>query len=303
MGARAIQVLPDHVIDQIAAGEVIERPASVVKELVENALDAGARQVTVEVARGGRELIRVLDDGAGMSGEEARMALVRHATSKLRALEDLAGLTTMGFRGEALPSIAAVSRMVMTTRERGAPDQPGTRLMVEAGRVVGEEAAGSPPGTLVEVRDLLFNLPARLKFLKGEATETAHASEAVARARKAGVTDPFELFSAGARAFMEGCWQRRDLAVLFSGDGPPGFEVMRRRRGREWLGQNDALLRLSDTSFDRLYVTILTTLIGEGSREVAAARSRRQAGRVIDAVIEYVRLLMTGGAWWPAGGG
>ncbi len=126
-------------------------------------------------------------------------------------------------------------------------------------------------------------------------------SEAVARARKAGVTDPFELFSAGARAFMEGCWQRRDLAVLFSaGDGPPGFEVMKRRRGREWLGQNDALLRLSDTSFDRLYVTILTTLIGEGSREVAVARSRRQAGQVIDAVIDYVRLLMTGGAWWPS---
>lgn len=132
--------------------------------------------------------------------------------------------------------------------------------------------------------------------------QEADASEAVARARKAGVTDPFELFSAGARAFMEGCWLRRDLAVLFSGgDGPPGFEVMRRRRGREWLGQNDALLRLSDTSFDRLYVTILTTLIGEGSREVAAAGSRRQADRVIDAVIEYVRLLMTGGAWWPPG--
>ena len=134
--------------------------------------------------------------------------------------------------------------------------------------------------------------------------QEADASEAVARARKAGVTDPFELFSAGARAFMEGCWQRRDLAVLFSdGDGPPGFEVMKRRRGREWLGQNDALLRLSDTSFDRLYVTILTTLIGEGSREVAAAESKRQADRVIDAVIEYVRLLMTGGAWWPAARG
>jgi AcrR family transcriptional regulator len=134
--------------------------------------------------------------------------------------------------------------------------------------------------------------------------QEADASEAVARARKAGVTDPFELFSAGARAFMEGCWLRRDLAVLFSdGDGPPGFEVMRRRRGREWLGQNDALLRLSDTSFDRLYVTILTTLIGEGSREVAAAGSRRQADRVIDAVIEYVRLLMTGGAWWPTARG
>jgi len=134
--------------------------------------------------------------------------------------------------------------------------------------------------------------------------QEADASDAVARARKAGVTDPFELFSAGARAFMEGCWQRRDLAVLFSaGDGPPGFEVMKRRRAREWLGQNDALLRLSDTSFDRLYVTILTTLIGEGSREVAAAGSKRQADRVIDAVIEYVRLLMTGGAWWPAARG
>jgi AcrR family transcriptional regulator len=130
--------------------------------------------------------------------------------------------------------------------------------------------------------------------------QEADASEAVARARKAGVTDSFELFSAGARAFMEGCWQRRDLAVLFSaGDGPPGFEVMRRRRGREWLGQNDALLRLSDTSFDRLHVTILTTLIGEGSREVAVAGSQGQAGQVIDAVIEYVRLLMSGGPYHP----
>ena len=129
--------------------------------------------------------------------------------------------------------------------------------------------------------------------------QEADASEAVARARKAGVTDSFELFSAGARAFLEGCWQRRDLALLFyAGDGPPGFEVMKRRRGREWLGQNDALLRLSDTSFDRLYATILTSLIGEGGREVAAARTRRQAVQVIDATIEYVRRLMTGG---PAG--
>ena len=115
-----------------------------------------------------------------------------------------------------------------------------------------------------------------------------------------GVTDPFELFSAGARAYLEGCWQRRDLAVLFyGGDGPPGFEVMRRRRGREWIGQNDALLRLSDTSFDRLYVTILTSLVGEGGREVAAARTRRQAADIIDAVIEYMRRLMDGGPWRP----
>jgi AcrR family transcriptional regulator len=122
------------------------------------------------------------------------------------------------------------------------------------------------------------------------------ASAAVAQARAAGLTDPFELFSAGARAFLEGSWQRRDLATLFfAGDGPPGFEVMRRRRGREWIGQNDALLRLSDTSFDRLYAVILTSLIGEGGREVASARTRRQANTMIDAVLEYVRRLMTGG--------
>ncbi len=130
--------------------------------------------------------------------------------------------------------------------------------------------------------------------------QEAAASEAVARARRAGVTDPFQLFSAGARAFLEDCWQHRDLAVLFyAGGGPPGFEVMKRRRAREWLGQNDALLRLSDTSFDRLYVTILTSLIGEGGQEVAAARTRRQATQVITATIEYVRRLMTGGAWQP----
>jgi DNA mismatch repair protein MutL len=173
-----IQVLPDHVIDQIAAGEVIERPASVVKELVENALDAGARRITVEVEGGGRRLIRVLDDGGGMSEAEARMALVRHATSKLRQLDDLIGLATMGFRGEALPSIAAVSRLTLVSRRAGAP---ATRIAVEGGRLLSAEETGAPVGTLVEVRDLLWNVPARLKFLKGEATEMGHVSEVVTR--------------------------------------------------------------------------------------------------------------------------
>lgn len=127
------------------------------------------------------------------------------------------------------------------------------------------------------------------------------ASKAVAAARQAGVTDPTELFCAGARAFLEGSWQRRDLAMLyFADDGPPGFEVLKRRRGREWISQNDALLKLSDTPLDRLYAAILTSLIGEGAREVAMARTRRQAGQVIEAVIEYVRRLMAGGAWQPA---
>ncbi|HTV99663.1 MAG TPA: helix-turn-helix domain-containing protein [Streptosporangiaceae bacterium] len=127
------------------------------------------------------------------------------------------------------------------------------------------------------------------------------ASDAVARARKDGVTDPGELFTAGARAFLQGSWQRRDLALLFlSGDGPPGFELMQRRRGHEWVGQNDALLHLPDTALDRLYASVLTTLIGEGAREVAASASRRQADKIIDAVLEYARRLLAGGPWNPA---
>jgi AcrR family transcriptional regulator len=124
------------------------------------------------------------------------------------------------------------------------------------------------------------------------------AGKAVAEARKAGVTDPGELFAAGARAFLQGSWQRRDLALLFlSGDGPPGFEVIQRQRGHEWVGQNDALLHLPDTPLDRLYASVLTSLIGEGAREVAASANRRQAEKIIDAVIEYARRLMAGGPW------
>jgi AcrR family transcriptional regulator len=126
------------------------------------------------------------------------------------------------------------------------------------------------------------------------------ASAAVAAARRSGISDPAELFAAGARAYLDGSWQRRDLAMLFSaGDGPPGFELMKRHRGHEWIRQNDALLRLSDTSLDRLYAAVLTSVIGEGAREVAAARSRAQADQIIDAVIEYARRLMAEGPSRP----
>jgi DNA mismatch repair protein MutL len=174
-----IAVLPDHVIDQIAAGEVVERPASVVKELIDNAIDAGARTITVDVDGGGRRMIRVADDGGGMSPEEAELALARHATSKLRAVEDLYDLATLGFRGEALPAIASVSRLTLTTRRAG--DLAGYRIVVEAGRVVDAGEAGAAVGTIVEVADLLHNVPARLKFLKGEVTEASHVTETVAR--------------------------------------------------------------------------------------------------------------------------
>lgn len=174
-----IEILPDHVIDQIAAGEVVERPASVVKELVENALDAGARHITVEVENGGTTLIRVIDDGCGIEPAEVALALTRHATSKLRAVEDLFAIDTMGFRGEALPSIASVSRL--TLRSRTEAHLAGTRVVVEGGRVRSTEEVGAPIGTQIEVRDLLYNVPARQKFMKGHATEASHITDAVTK--------------------------------------------------------------------------------------------------------------------------
>jgi AcrR family transcriptional regulator len=162
------------------------------------------------------------------------------------------------------------------------------------------ERAGSSVGSLYHHFGGKSELYVAL-WQEHQAAQEAAASKAVADAKRAGVTDPFELFSAGTRAFLEGSWQRRDLVMLFvSGDSPPGFEVMARRRGHEWIGQNNVLLKLSDTSFDRLYGIILTSLIGEGAREVIVAKNRRQANSVIDAVIEYVRRLMTGGPWNPS---
>src|ERR1017187_372122 len=161
-----IKLLPEQVANQIAAGEVIERPASVVKELVENALDAGAKKVTVEIQAGGRSLIRVTDDGTGMSRDDALLCLERHATSKIQKAEDLAAIVTMGFRGEALPSIASVSRFTLTTRERDGGSPEGTQIAVNGGKIVEVKAAGSATGTSVEVRQLFFNLPARRKFFR-----------------------------------------------------------------------------------------------------------------------------------------
>ena len=169
-----IRLLSEQVANQIAAGEVVERPASVVKELVENSLDAEARKITVEIGAGGRSLIRVTDDGFGMSRDDALLSLERHATSKIQRAEDLAAIATMGFRGEALPSIASVSRFVMTTREREATSPEGTQILIAGGKISEVRAAGSAPGTSLEVRQLFFNLPARRKFLRTEETEAAH---------------------------------------------------------------------------------------------------------------------------------
>jgi DNA mismatch repair protein MutL len=167
-----IALLPEHVASQVAAGEVVERPASVVKELVENSLDAGSTRIEVAIRRGGTASIRVVDDGIGMDRDDALLCLERHATSKIRTGADLAAIQTLGFRGEAMPSIASVSRFRMTTRERGAI--AGTEVVVNGGRIESVRDAGEAEGTQIEVRSLFFNLPARRKFLRTEQTESSH---------------------------------------------------------------------------------------------------------------------------------
>lgn len=172
-----IRVLSDQIVNRIAAGEVVERPASVVKELVENSLDAGAERIEVELAQGGRSSVRVVDDGCGMDADDALLALERHATSKITTAGDLDHIATLGFRGEALPSMAAVSRFVLFTSAD--PARGGVRITVNGGRILGVEGASRARGTTVEVRDLFFNTPARRKFLRAPETELRHVQEAV----------------------------------------------------------------------------------------------------------------------------
>ncbi len=169
-----IRVLSDTIANKIAAGEVVERPASVVKELVENALDAGARHIRVELEAGGRKRIRIIDDGCGMVQDDALLAFERHATSKLREIEDLDAISTLGFRGEALPSIASVSRLLLETAPKEARE--GTRIEIAGGKMRDVQPAGLPHGTSITVDDLFFNVPARRKFLKAEATELGHVA-------------------------------------------------------------------------------------------------------------------------------
>ena len=189
-----IRILSDQVANQIAAGEVVERPASVVKELLENSLDAGATRIRVEVEAGGRKLIRIADNGQGMGRDDALLAFERHATSKLRSSDDLLSIATLGFRGEALPSIASVARVSLETRV--AEDEVGTVMEIAGGNLLRVEDGGLPAGTTIAVRDLFFNTPARRKFLRSEQTELGHVAALVTHYALAHPTKHFELHSA-----------------------------------------------------------------------------------------------------------
>src|SRR5271154_1010333 len=189
-----IRILTDQVANQIAAGEVVDRPASVVKELLESSLDAGATRIRIEVEAGGRKLIRIVDNGHGMGRDDALLAFERHATSKIRSSDDLLSIATLGFRGEALPSIASISRLDLTTRME--EDPSGTVIEIAGGKILRVEDAGVPPGTSIAIHDLFFNTPARRKFLKAESTELSHVTALVTHYALAHPDKHFELHSA-----------------------------------------------------------------------------------------------------------
>ena len=241
-----INRLPADLANQIAAGEVVERPASVVKELVENAIDAGARRVQIHVELGGKKQVRVEDDGEGMGPEDARLAIERHATSKIRRADDLAAILTLGFRGEALPSIASVSHFVLRTRARGLAS--GTEIRVNGGAVASVTEIGAAEGTVVEVNDLFYNLPARRKFLKSDGAESAQVSRIVTQLALAYPEVGFTLTSA-ARTVLQAppAASPRDRLYQIYGERDDLMEVRKEAGGMRIAGFIAALAEQGPT--------------------------------------------------------
>jgi DNA mismatch repair protein MutL len=275
-----IRLLSEQVANQIAAGEVVERPASVVKELVENSLDADAKKISIEIGAGGRSLIRVTDDGTGMSRDDALLCLERHATSKIQRAEDLASIVTLGFRGEAVPSIASVSRFILTTRERfgvppsggsGASDRgnaelqtiEGTQIIINGGTIAEVKAAGSAPGTSVEVRQLFYNLPARRKFMRTEETEAAHIQHYLTLAALAFPEVAFTFVKDGRNV-----WQ---LPAVKSGAGTSSRIEALRERLRALLGDEKLLPVNFSASLDEDFKPEETDIFETASPEKPSA--------------------------------
>jgi DNA mismatch repair protein MutL len=275
-GEGVVRRLADDLANQIAAGEVVERPASVAKELVENAVDAGATRIRIDVEGGGVGLIRVSDDGIGMTPRDAALAMERHATSKIATLEDLARIASYGFRGEALPSIASVSRFTLRTRRRA--DEAGTEVHVEGGAPPGVKPCGVAPGTTVEVRDLFFNVPARRKFLRSLATESAHVTEVAEAAALASPERTIVLSREGrvAREWLRVDSREQRIAGAF------GDEKLAPCRGERGPLRVEAFLSRPERA--RAAASALTLFVnGRVVRDRALARSVAQAyGSVLD---------------------
>jgi DNA mismatch repair protein MutL len=241
-----INRLPADLANQIAAGEVVERPASIVKELVENAIDAGATRLAIHIELGGKKQVRVDDDGEGMEPEDARLSLERHATSKIRRADDLAAIATMGFRGEALPSIASVSHFVLRTRARG--HQSGTEIRVNGGAIASVAETGAPEGTRVEVNDIFYNLPARRKFLKSDGAESAQVSRVVTQLALAHPSIGFALTSAGRTVLQcPPSLSMRDRLFQLYGDRADLLEVRKEAAGIRLTGYIAALAEQGPT--------------------------------------------------------
>ena len=238
--------LSPELANQIAAGEVVERPASIVKELVENAIDAGARRLAIHVELGGKKQVRVEDDGEGMTPDDARLAIERHATSKIRKADDLAAILTLGFRGEALPSIASVSHFVLRTRARGEPS--GTEIRVNGGAIASIVEIGAPEGTTVEVHDLFYNLPARRKFLKSDSAESAQVSRIVTQLALAYPEVGFTLTSAGRKVLQcPPAVSRRDRLYQVYGERSDLLELRKEAGGMTLTGFIAALAEQGPT--------------------------------------------------------
>ena len=272
--------LSRHVADLIAAGEVVERPASVVKELVENAIDAGATRITVEIQNGGMTLIRILDNGCGMAPEDARTAFLRHATSKIRNKDDLAAISTLGFRGEALAAISAVSRIDLLTK---AADTPGVSLHLEAGQITQESPAGCPEGTTILVRDLFYNTPARMKFMKSDQAEASAVFLAVQQQALAHPEIAFRFLKDG----------QEQLSTAGSGDRMAAIYTV---FGRE-IANNMIEVKGSWEQFTvRGFVTKPTCTRGNRSYQYFFVNSRFIKSRMLSAALEeaYKNQLMVG---------
>ena len=273
MAERLIHILPEQVASQIAAGEVVERPASAVKELIENSLDAGARNLAIEIERGGLGLISVTDDGCGMSREDAILSLRRHATSKIRLASDLVAIRTLGFRGEALASIASVAKMKLQTRR--ASDPHGIELVVVGGDIREERACGMAAGTRIEVRDLFFNTPARLKFMKTVATEQSAIAEVVQRLALANHSIAFSLAADGRQLFS---FPRATSAlerVRQAFGGKLATQMLQFSLGRGGLGVS-GLAAMSQESFATPRM-IFTFVNGRAVRDKLLSRAVTQA--------------------------